>query len=116
SKNDSSNSSESDRYSQSTVPTSIPSLNHGSMSSAADSERDVRVHYGASHDSSNWNDGARASVNTYCSTVPSFDEGLEDDEASYGHYDYCDYYEKAPRHEAVPATPAEFAQLYPSIR
>lgn len=117
SNNDSSTSSDSDRYSQSTVPTSIPSLNHGSISSAAESDRDVRVHYESSQESSTWGDNARASVNTYCSTVPSFDEALEDDdEGAYGHYNYYDYYEKAPRNEAVPATPAEFAQLFPSIR
>lgn len=94
--------SECDRSSQSTVPSSIPSLEqHGSMSSPTDSE----IY-----------DCGRASANTYCSTVPSFDEGIEEDDEAYGHYDYYDYYDKAPRSEAVPATPAEFAELYPSIR
>lgn len=80
-------------------PNSIPSLerSHGSTCSPTESEIF---------------DYQRASVNTYCTTVAS----AEDCEDEYGHYDYYDYEYKAPRNEAIPATPAEFAQLFPSSK
>lgn len=82
-------------------PNSIPSLerSHGSTYSPTESEEIF--------------DHPRASINTYCTTVASTDD-YEDD---YGHYDYYDNdYYKPPRNEAIPATPAEFAQLFPSSR
>jgi hypothetical protein len=85
-----------DRSHTDSLPSSIPSLErHGSTASPTESEIF---------------DYQRASDNTYRTTVAS----TEDYEDDY-HYDYYDYYEK-PRNEAIPATPAEFAQLFPSNR
>jgi len=80
-------------------PNSLPSLerSHGSTYSPTESEIF---------------DFQKASVNTYCTTVASGD----DYEDEYGRYDYYDYDYKTPRNEATPATPAEFAQLFPSSR
>ncbi|KAI5783919.1 hypothetical protein DFH27DRAFT_274521 [Peziza echinospora] len=89
-----------DRSSRSTDSTSnsIPSLErHDSTCSPAESE--LFEH-------------SRASNATYCTTVASFDE-YEDESPSY---DYYEHYDKTPRNEAIPATPAEFAQLFPSRR
>jgi hypothetical protein len=89
-----------DRSSRSTdsTPNSIPSLErHDSTTSPADSE--LFEH-------------AKASNATYCTTVASFDD-YEDDSGSY---EYFNYHDKTPRNEAIPATPAEFAQLFPSRR
>lgn len=81
-------------------PTSIPSLEgRGSSASSAQSEQLFEYDY-------------RASADTYCTTVASFDD-YEDDEPEYDDYDYN---QKTPRSEATPATPAEFAALFPSIR
>lgn len=80
-------------------PNSIPSLERSHDSTCSPTESEIF-------------DYQKTSVNTYCTTVASG----EDYEDEYGHYDYYDYEYKAPRSEAIPASPAEFAQLFPSSR
>ncbi|RPB26003.1 hypothetical protein L211DRAFT_782257 [Terfezia boudieri ATCC MYA-4762] len=76
-------------------PNSIPSLERSHDSTCSPTESEIF-------------DYQKASVNTYCTTVDYEDE--------YAHYDYYDYEYKPPRNEAIPATPNEFAQLFPSSR
>lgn len=80
-------------------PNSIPSLERSHDSTCSPTESEIF-------------DYQKASVNTYCTTVAS----AEDYGDEYAHYDYYDYEYKTPRNEAIPATPAEFAQLFPSSR
>ena len=56
-----------------------------------------------------------SSVGTYASTVAS-DEDLDEDEEKYGPYDEPEYVEDAYVSSAVPSTPSEFAQFFPSKR
>lgn len=95
----------SDRSSRSTVPSSVPSLEQ--HNSSVDSKF-------ASCDS----------VNTYCSTVASFDEYVDDygydhdgeDNYSYEPRYYGRHHSKVPTPRATPSTPSEFGELFPSTR
>lgn len=85
-------------YSRGTVPSSVPSLDHR-MDSVDD-------RFDTPQESANFH-AARASAETYTSTVASY----EDESDSY-------YYapKRTPRPIAVPSTPAQFAELFPSER
>ena len=56
--------------------------------------------------------GSRASVETYASTVPSI-EDYDDDES---HYEVPEYEDEAFPTIAIPSTPADFADFFPSSR
>ncbi|KAL7275303.1 hypothetical protein RUND412_001764 [Rhizina undulata] len=107
---DNSNSTQaSDRSSRSTVPSSVPSLEHHDKYGDSPAESEVFEYFPAEYEES----GARDSVNTYCSTVPAFDDILDD---NYNPYFDPIYLQDSAQTEAVPATPAEFAELFPTIR
>ncbi|KAF8248360.1 hypothetical protein K440DRAFT_548501 [Wilcoxina mikolae CBS 423.85] len=95
----SSSSSDYDSSSKGSVPNSVPSLEHNySVESQFNTPTE-----------SLFDSDPRDSVNTYCTTVASFDE--EEDEG----YDCYDHLLEVPQQcEAVPATPQEFAELFPS--
>lgn len=80
-------------------PDSRPSLDRSHGSTSSPTESDIF-------------DQNRTSTQTYCTTVAS----AEEYEDGYGNFDYYDYDYKTPRNEATPATPAEFAELFPSPR
>lgn len=93
-----------DRSLPSTVPNSVPSLDHRNFS------------YSTPEESAIFESDSQTSLNTYCTTVASFDE-LDDDLPEEYLPHYSPYYQPKPVvPEAVPATPQEFAELFPSTR
>lgn len=100
--------------SRSTAPSSVPSLEQhyssaeSKFGSPCESEDFEYNHHKYS---------PRETVDTYCSTVASFDEFVEDDYSYYdnGHHTYNPPKE-APKIQAIPAIPSEFAELFPSTR
>ncbi|KAH0608683.1 uncharacterized protein H6S33_001817 [Morchella sextelata] len=98
--------------SRSTVPSSVPSLHYSSAESKFGSPSES---YDNHPDYSHSN--PRETVDTYCSTVASFDDFVEEDYPYYenGHHTY-----NAPKEpiqtQAIPAIPSEFAELFPSTR
>ncbi len=100
----------SDRSSNGSPPSSIPSLSHhySSVESRFDSPYQSQL-FEDGYDPNNH----RVSTVTYCTTVSSFDE-YEGDEDNYS---CCDpYVQDLPSPEAVPATPQEFADLFPTTK
>lgn len=101
--------------SRSTVPSSVPSLEQpyssaeSKFGSSCESEDFEYDHHNYSN--------PRDTVNTYCSTVASFDEFVEDDYPYYegGHHTY-NATKEPPQTQAIPAIPSEFAELFPSTR
>ncbi|KAI5776340.1 hypothetical protein EDC01DRAFT_733217 [Geopyxis carbonaria] len=95
-----------DLSSRGTVPSSLPSLDHryNSVDSRFDTPQE-----------SLFESNSRASLNTYCTTVDTFsDDFAGDDEAPY--YSSAYAAKPAPQIQAVPATPAQFAEVFPSTR
>ncbi|KAI5845364.1 hypothetical protein BZA05DRAFT_342491 [Tricharina praecox] len=86
---------------QSSVPDSVPSLDHHSAGTSFDTPQESELFDSASG----------ASLNTYCTTVASINE---DDDDIYNCYE--DYTDEPSRSKAVPATPQEFAEHFPSTR
>jgi hypothetical protein len=101
--------------SRSTVPSSVPSLEQhyssaeskiGSSCESEDFDCNIRSY-----------NNPRDTADTYCSTVASFDEFVEDDYPYYdnNHHTYITPKEP-PQTRAIPAIPSEFAELFPSTR
>jgi len=57
-------------------------------------------------------DDARSSTETYMSTIPSEDEFSDDDDR----YEVEEFSDQVYRSEAIPSTPKDFAELFPSRR
>lgn len=95
----SSSSSDYDSSSKGSVPSSVPSLDHNY---SAESQFNTPTE-------SLFDSDPRDTTNTYCTTVASLDEEEEDS------YDCHEHFLEVPEQcEAVPATPQEFAELFPS--
>ena len=83
------------------MPTSVPSLDHHNHSVESEFNSPSLI---------SSNNDARASALTYCSTVPSIDDDEDDDE------DYPQFIGQSALPQAEPATPQEFADLFPCSR
>ncbi|KAI9842788.1 MAG: hypothetical protein M1837_006891 [Sclerophora amabilis] len=114
---DSSDSSSSSRYSessdrtQSTAPTSYAPASRPSLK-----QHETAGPILSGHDRetpAHWGEDPRASTETYASTIPSEEDLLEKDPE----YDVPEYKEELlAQPEAIPCTPPEFAELFPSTR
>jgi hypothetical protein len=98
-----SSSSDYDSSSKGSVPNSVPSLDHHSVESRFDTPQDSAL----------FDTNPHTSVNTYCTTV-AYDEHEDD---VYDAYDDEEFFcEESPQSQAVPATPQEFAEHFPSTK
>ncbi|KAA8895019.1 hypothetical protein FN846DRAFT_785600 [Sphaerosporella brunnea] len=107
--NSSSRSSSSSDYdsqsSKSSVPNSVPSLDHHSVESRFDTPQDSAL----------FDTNPLTSVNTYCTTVVSHDDREHD--SYFDAYDDSEFFfDEPPQSAAVPATPQEFAEHFPRHR
>lgn len=101
------NSHDSSQPSHGTEPGSLPSLDH--RNNSVDSKFAESPYHSDLFEGQD-STGPRISVNTYCTTVVSFDE-TDDKEEVCVHESI-----RQMRTDAIPATPQEFAALFPSTR
>ncbi|CUS10808.1 unnamed protein product [Tuber aestivum] len=95
--------------SRSTVPSSLPSLEQHESKTTSPAESEI-FDYHHAHD-------PRESVNTYCSTVASFEDLVDEDYPYYEPHPYGHHHKAPPPPpQAVPSTPSEFGELFPSTR
>ncbi|RPB03705.1 hypothetical protein L873DRAFT_1669137 [Choiromyces venosus 120613-1] len=94
--------------SRSTVPSSVPSLEQHGSKTASPAESEI-FDYDHAHD-------PRESVNTYCSTVASFEDLVDEDYPYYEPHPYGHHHKAPQPPQAVPSTPSEFGELFPSTR
>ncbi|PWW71572.1 hypothetical protein C7212DRAFT_234091 [Tuber magnatum] len=94
--------------SQSTVPSSVPSLEQHESKATSPAESEI-FEYHHTHD-------PRDSVNTYCSTVASFEDLVDEDYPYYEPHPYGHHHKAPPPPQAMPSTPSEFGELFPSTR
>jgi len=94
--------------SRSTVPSSVPSLEQHGSKTASPTESEI-LDYHHTHD-------PRESANTYCSTVASFEDLVDEDYLYPVPHPYGYHHKAPPPPQAVPSTPSEFGELFPSIR
>ncbi|KAI9753779.1 MAG: hypothetical protein M4579_005013 [Chaenotheca gracillima] len=96
-------------HSNSTAPTSY---GHPSRPSLKQHETIGPIEYSHTEPRQLWHDDPRNSNETYASTVNS-----QEDLADHGpDYEVADYHHELAQPEAVPCTPPEFAELFPSTR
>ncbi|PUU75914.1 hypothetical protein B9Z19DRAFT_992543 [Tuber borchii] len=94
--------------SRSTVPSSVPSLEQHGSKTASPTESEI-LDYHHTHD-------PRESVNTYCSTVASFEDLVDEDYLYHVPHPHGYHHKAPPPPQAVPSTPSEFGELFPSTR
>jgi hypothetical protein len=101
--------SQSSKSTSSSVPNSVPSLDHHSAS---------ELRFDTPQDSALFDSNPCTSVNTYCTTVASYDN--DNERRNHDIYDAYDdsefFFEEPPQSAAVPATPQEFADHFPSTK
>jgi len=95
-------SSDYDSTRQNSVPNSVPSLDNRSAGTSFDTPQESEL----------FDLPSDASLNTYCTTVDSIDE--DEDEDVYDCYE--EYLDEPAQSKAVPATPQEFAEHFPSTK
>jgi hypothetical protein len=93
--------------SKGSVPNSVPSLDHHNYS--------VESKFETPPESALFDANSRESANTYTTTISSFDHFDDDNGNENRHHNHCQT-KFAQRPLIEPATPQEFAELFPSVR